>query len=761
MRTIRSLSIRSILGILLGTMGLLLVGLSGSTVLDAIGRNATAVKMERLTAATQSLFKMLVETRNERGMMNSMLPAAEPAAESSMLAQYRRKFEANYADTISRLAAVRQPDLTSLVARITAAHDVFATMRIEADAALRLPKSARRVDIAEDYARKAVTLLDANLAISDALEAALKLNDPVIDQLLAVKRAGWVTRSAIGGLVALIHDAIGERRSLTPAQTLMGHRYYTTATVAWALVMETAARQDSPPALAELTRSANRHFAGNIADVRNAQFEPLSTGRTVDQPLVAVLESDARSLALISDVAEWAMNEMAVHAHLRQAEAVRAVILDSALLILALILSVTGFIIVWFRVTGPLKVMTEAMRRLAGGDMTASVPSLTRRDEIGAMAAAVQVFKANALHALEQELLQAAAATRRTSEDARIRQQAEEDAAAEAATLVVGSIGLGLARLAAGDFTYRLDTVLPQAYETLRADLNGAMAELQTVVRGIVGNTSAIQAGTEELTQASDDLSRRTETQAASLEQTAAALDQITETVRRTAEGAGLVRKVVGQTKTDTEDSGEIVRKAITAMKAIEQSSQEIGQIIGAIDEIAFQTNLLALNAGIEAARAGDSGRGFAVVASEVRALAQRSGDAAREIKALVLASSRQVDAGVKLVDDTGLALGRIMVQVVEMTGAVTAIAASAQEQAVALQQVNSAINQMDQVTQQNAAMVEQSTAATHALAQEAAELVRLTERFQVEDTQGTGTRLVQGHAKSVAPSARRHQPAA
>jgi methyl-accepting chemotaxis protein len=385
-------------------------------------------------------------------------------------------------------------------------------------------------------------------------------------------------------------------------------------------------------------------------------------------------------------------------------------------------------------IAGPISAMTAAMRRLAAQDMAVEIPGVGRHDEIGEMAGAVQVFKDNALQARTLEREQGEAQERRVTEDARVRREAELSAAAEAATLVVGSIGLGLERLAAGDLTFRLDTALPEAYETLRSNLNAAMTELQDVIRSIVTNTAGLRSGTEEITQASDDLSRRTEQQAASLEETAAALDQITATVRKTAEGAKQTQEVVTRTRADAELSGEVVRQAVAAMNGIDESSQQISQIIGVIDEIAFQTNLLALNAGVEAARAGDAGRGFAVVASEVRALAQRSAEAAREIKTLISASAKQVGAGVKLVGETGEALERIVTQVGEITVSVSEIAASAQEQATALHEVNTAINQMDQVTQQNAAMVEESTAASHTLAQETAELVRLTERFDVGD---------------------------
>jgi methyl-accepting chemotaxis protein len=275
---------------------------------------------------------------------------------------------------------------------------------------------------------------------------------------------------------------------------------------------------------------------------------------------------------------------------------------------------------------------------------------------------------------------------------------------------------------------------LPGDYDKLRLDLNATTGQLQSAMTTIVGSVDTIRSGTAEIARASDDLARRTEMQAASLEQTAAALDMITTTVRSTAEGALRASLTVAQTKGDAEQSGRVVREAVGAMDNIEQASQKISQIIGVIDEIAFQTNLLALNAGVEAARAGDAGRGFAVVASEVRALAQRTATAANEIKTLISSSAKQVGIGVKLVGEAGQSLDRIVAQVTEITSAVSDMARSAKDQANGLHEVNAGIHHMDQVTQQNAAMVEQSTAATHALAQETTELGRLIGSFKIAD---------------------------
>ena len=380
------------------------------------------------------------------------------------------------------------------------------------------------------------------------------------------------------------------------------------------------------------------------------------------------------------------------------------------------------------KVSSPIQAMTGAMRRLADGDNTVAIPAVGQKDELGQMAGAVQVFKENAIAKLAADAAAADAKARSEAE----RQAIAAKAIAEQQELVVQSFGVGLSSLAAGDLTYRVNDDLPAEYEKLRGDFNAALTKLQDTMKVIIGNADGIRAGSREITNASDDMARRTEQQAAGLEETAAALEEITSTVKRTAEGAKEARRVVGVAKSDAETGGAVVAEAITAMGEIEKSSAQIGNIIGVIDEIAFQTNLLALNAGVEAARAGEAGRGFAVVAQEVRALAQRSAEAAKEIKALINASTQQVESGVDLVGKTGEALGRIVAQVGQINSVVAEIAASAAEQATGLEEVNVAVNQMDQATQQNAAMVEQSTAASHALSREADNLTQLMNQFSV-----------------------------
>ncbi|WP_367274843.1 methyl-accepting chemotaxis protein [uncultured Maritimibacter sp.] len=333
--------------------------------------------------------------------------------------------------------------------------------------------------------------------------------------------------------------------------------------------------------------------------------------------------------------------------------------------------------------------------------------------------------------------------------------EAQRRAMQQTQSRVVDALREGLERLADGDLLSRIDEGFPDDYEQLRQDFNRACDRLLEAMHGVIENAGLISGEAAEISSAADDLSSRTEKQAATLEETAAALDELTASVRSAAEGASTTSTIVDQARENAQASGAVVQEAVSAMGEIEKSSDQISKITAVIDDIAFQTNLLALNAGVEAARAGEAGRGFAVVASEVRALAQRSSDAAREINALISASSGQVRRGVDLVGQTGKALATIVDSVSEISARVADISLRAKEQSTGLAEINAAVNQLDQVTQQNAAMFEETTAASHALTREAETLSQTIGRFKTGAVapSDTATQAVSRRLAGAAPA--------
>ncbi|NNU46768.1 methyl-accepting chemotaxis protein [Rhizobium sp. WYCCWR 11279] len=404
------------------------------------------------------------------------------------------------------------------------------------------------------------------------------------------------------------------------------------------------------------------------------------------------------------------------------------------------VLAAVGFsvVVAQIGIAGPMMLLRQRMTRLAEGDTTSDVSGLDRGDEVGQMAKAVSVFRDNAI---ERARIEARAEADRDIGDSE-RRDREAQKAREASELdrAVTALGDGLRRLAAGDLASHIAEPFVAHLDALREDFNNSVEKLNETMHTVGANARAIGAGANEIRSSADQLSQRTEQQSASVEETAAALEEITTTVRDAAKRAEEASQLVARTRLGAEKSGEVVRKAVSAMQQIEKSSGEISNIIGVIDDIAFQTNLLALNAGVEAARAGDAGKGFAVVAQEVRELAQRSAKAAKEIKALISTSGSHVQTGVSLVGETGKALDAIVAEVQEINQHVHAIAEASREQSIGLQEINTAVNTMDQGTQQNAAMVEESTAASHNLATEAAALNNLLSQFRLTGTGGFTT---------------------
>ena len=381
--------------------------------------------------------------------------------------------------------------------------------------------------------------------------------------------------------------------------------------------------------------------------------------------------------------------------------------------IIALCTLILGGVLLHRMISTRMVALTDSMDRISGGDLASEVPGLDKRDDIGRIAQNLDTFRLKLLEAKEL--------------------QTERERAARSQEKVVEAMSVALDALARGDLRQTLSDDLDPAYDGLRTAYNQTIGTLRDMIGQITMNAERIRNGVDGIAAASDELSRRTESQAATLVQSVAALEELSVSVKSVADRSQEVRDAMEITRKQARDSVDVVGDAVTAMGEIKDSSDRISQIISVIDDIAFQTNLLALNAGVEAARAGDAGRGFAVVASEVRALAQRSSEAAKEIETLIRSSATQVERGVDLVARTGSALEGIAEQVSVTTDHVIANAGAAAEQATGLNEINLGVTELDSVTQQNAAMVEQSTAACHELKAEAAELGELITRFRIE----------------------------
>jgi methyl-accepting chemotaxis protein len=737
------LSIRNILVGLFMAISLTISVLVGQSLWTSYRNYVVYNEVSQLTQLDKGLFQALLAFRIERGDSGSALvvPTSENTKTMASVLSNRNTVIEGMQSVAPIKAGLETKELDSSFATLNQLYDKINAMRTQIDTEVAKPLDQREAGLSGKWMATSGEFLTALEKSSDATEARIRHLQPKLTPLIQIRSGAWAAR-AIGGNGALLFNAnLVANTPFSPADKVKISGIDSTLSYAWKGMEVLTNHVDTPQQIRDAVVTANStYFSGDFAALRGKLLAKMNAGEKPSMNIDEWRPAVTSALKTIADVAWIAMEQLDKTALLQKSEALQQAIFYLVLFVTVLALAVIGMLVIIMRVVRPIGALTRCMDSLAHGNRDVTVPGETRQDEIGGMARSVEVFRQAAIRNAQLEIEADESRRKNEAEREELQRRAEAEAE-ERLTKATGSLASGLKRLADGDMLCEIQDQFAPQFEALRHDFNRSVEQLRSALLDVGGTASAVRNGSGEISQASDNLARRTEQQAASLEQTAAALEEITSNVKATSQRAGDARDLVRSTRSRADHSGGVVANAVTAMGRIEEASSKITQIISVIDEIAFQTNLLALNAGVEAARAGEAGKGFAVVAQEVRELAQRSANAAKEIKALIANSEIAVGDGVKLVNETGKGLSEIAEMVQSINVHMDAIATAAQEQSVGLGEVNTAVNHMDQATQQNAAMVEEMNAASAGLAQESVKLGDLLGRFRT------------GNAVAAAPS--------
>jgi methyl-accepting chemotaxis protein len=726
------------------------LGVETKTALDQ--RQRAEIVASQNTAANE-LIAGVYEILIERGSVNNALNAEGPATPAALaeIERYRNAARSKINPAFADLDKYDFPKKAAAIAEFKTALEKADLYRKKSDDALKLSKGQRDPDVVKNtYAILSAFVGTAQDLWNSVLRNTSQL-DTELGRLANIRVLAWNMRDLAGRERAAISSAMSAKAPLSAEQLALIRTVRGQVDALWGVLQGNITEPDHP-ALVKALASIKEGYFGKFRTVADQMRKASAEGANYPMSLPQWVDTSTPLLANILDVMEGAnaASEARTAEYLMSSE--RELMISGGLLLLGVVLAAGAAIYALFTIARPIRALTAGMLELAEGNFGVELAGLGRKDEIGDIAGAVEAFK---IKAAEKAQLEADETLRRQKAEAEAEAEAQAKIAEERARAAaiqakaaaeqaqaMQRLAEGLGRLAHGDLTYRLNDGFSGAYQQIKDDFNSAITQLRDTIKAIAEATREVGNASTEIATATTELSQRTEEQAASLEQTSASMEEFAGTVKKNAENAQQANQSAAATCEIAARGGEIATRAVEAMSRIEGSSRKIADIISVIDEIARQTNLLALNAAVEAARAGDAGRGFAVVATEVRSLAQRSSQAAKDIKDLITNSTAQVTDGVDLVNRAGQSLNEIVSSIKGMADIVAKIANASAEQASGIDQVNKALTQMDDTTQQNSALCEQNAATAKSLEQQAAAMRERVNAFELAERRGRSHRV-------------------